>query len=629
MINARKLVRIPALFLCLGFFAWFTGLITTGYHAGVLCIAFIATFLTVKNAPQNISLAWSQWWNIGLAARWTFYQHHQALQTTTQAYALLLGMGLLVLVYNIVPWKRLTLKASAAHGTAHWASEQEARPFFALKGKRARQESQLPLGYYKGHALTLKEKQLEEHVLLVGPSGKGKTAGIITPGILSEQGRRSLVIIDPKQELVRLTAGAVAQHMQVWLFAPTRPERSQQYNPLAFIHTMEDAEDFAACWVSNTGRSSDPFWDRNTELLITATVLHLRKAAPDAPFSALADLLTGTSFEAMDTLLSHSPSLEVRRIAETFLKNLKLNEKTAGGVFTDVAGRFFRMQNPTLRAVSSSNDLNFHAMIEQPTAVYLSIPSSAAERLQPLTACLLMQMFTAFVDHAERSPGGRLPRGVTCYLDEFANAGRIPNMAQRITMLRSTRVALIMAIQNYSQLTALYGEEQKQTILSNATTHIVLPGSGQEEVEFYSKRIGSATTIGQTINRNAQAREGDVNQGQQEIGRKLVMPEELRTMKRGQLLLLSDTISPLKVRNIPYYQSKLARRANLPFLLPGVIQPATAPVATEPETLLVTPAEKPAGENEKPPEEPTDQSEGTQVTEDQSDPAEARLLSPD
>ena len=580
----KKILLIPAAMFMLGMVIWVTGLATLTYHFLTLCLAFVAQDITPQHlATEPISAAWAQWWQPGITARWTVYQRDQHLQTLTRAYALLLGMGLIAAVYTLVPWRTLHLKASAAHGTAHWATAKEAQPFFALRGKRAREESQLPLGTYQGHALTLKEKQLEEHVLIVGPSGKGKTAGVIVPGILSEQGRRSLVIIDPKQELVRLTTGAVAQHMQVQLFAPTQPARSQRYNPLAFIHSMEDAEDFASCWVSNTGRSSDPFWDRNTELLITAVVLHLRKARPDAPFSALADLLSGTSFEDMDTLLSASPSQDARRIAGTFMKDLKLNEKTAGGVFTDVAGRFFRVHNATIRAVTASNELDFSAMIDKPTALYLSIPSSAAERLQPLTACLLMQMFTTFIERAEQAPDGRLPRGVTCYLDEFANAGRIPHISQRITMLRSSRVALILAIQNYAQLDALYGQEQKQTILSNATTHLVLPGSGQEEVEFYSKRIGSMTAIGQTMSRNAIASEGDTNQGQQEIGRKLVMPEELRTMKRGQLLLLSDTIAPLIIWNSPYYKSKLARLANLPFVLPQRLEEPEAEPKAEPE----------------------------------------------
>jgi type IV secretion system protein VirD4 len=564
--NTKRWLFIFAALACLGLLAWLTGGLLVLFHAIVLSIAFLADYLTPQHlAKTALATAWEAWWKPGIATRWSMYQHNHPLQTLTQAYAVLIGLGLFAVIFKLVPWQRVTLKASAAHGTAHWATLKEAEPFFALRGTAAQQESQLPLGTYRKRPLILKEKQLEEHVLIVGPSGKGKTAGVIVPGILSEQGRRSLVMIDPKQEIVRLTAGAVTRHMRIQLFAPTQPERSQRYNPLAFIHSMEDAEDFAACWVSNTGRSSDPFWDRNTELLITATVLHLRAQRPDAPFSALADLLAGTSFDEMDALLAASPSLDARRIAGTFMKDLKLNEKTAGGVLTDVAGRFFRVQNPKIRAVTASNELDFSAMIDEPTALYLSIPASAAERLQPLTACLLMQMFAAFLERAERSPEGRLPRGVTCYLDEFANAGRIPHMSQRITMLRSSRVALVLAVQNYAQLDALYGPEQKQTILSNASTHLVLPGSGQEEVEFYSKRIGNTTAIGQTMNRNALAREGDANQGQQEIGRKLIMPEELRTMKRGQLLLLSDTIAPLIIQNTPYYRSSLARLANLPF----------------------------------------------------------------
>ncbi|HEU5383605.1 MAG TPA: type IV secretory system conjugative DNA transfer family protein [Ktedonobacteraceae bacterium] len=562
----QKRILIPVLILVIGLLVWLTGLATLIYKALTLCLAFVAQDVTPQHlAHETIGAAWAHWWQPGLAVRWSRYQHDSHLQTLTRAYAILLGMGLLAIAYKVIPWRRMTLKVSAAHGTAHWATLKEAEPFLALRGKAARQESQLPLGTYRKRPLTLKERQLEEHVFIVGPSGKGKTAGVIVPGILSERGRRSLVIIDPKQEIVRLTAGAVARHMQIQLFAPTQPERSQRYNPLAFIKTMEDAEDFAACWVSNTGRSSDPFWDRNTELLITAAVLHLRSERPDAPFSALADLLSGTSFDDMDALLASSPSPEARRIAGTFMKDLKLNEKTAGGVLTDVAGRFFRVHNPKVRTVTAINELDFSAMIDEPTALYLSIPSSAAERLQPLTACLLMQMFATFIERAENAPGGRLPRGVTCYLDEFANAGRIPHMSQRITMLRSSRVALVLAVQNYAQLDALYGEEQKKTILSNASTHLVLPGSGQEEVEFYSKRIGNTTAIGQTMSHNALAREGDTNQGQQEIGRKLVMPEELRTMKRGQLLLLSDTIAPLIIQNTPYYRSRLARLVNLPF----------------------------------------------------------------
>ncbi|GCE20924.1 type IV secretory system conjugative DNA transfer family protein [Dictyobacter kobayashii] len=567
----RRLLLIACLAMA-GFFLWFSGLFLHGFHNAILTFAFLANYLTPQQYhAMAIDQAWHQWWRIGDLQRWDIYQHDRALQLVTVAYAQLAGLGIIIAGALLMPWHNMKLKASTVHGSAHWASIREARTLLKDRGQKAVVQSQLPIGVYKGQHLALKEKQLEEHVLIVGPSGKGKTAGVIAPGILSERGNRSLVIIDPKQELVKLTAGAVSQSMQVWLFAPTQPEQSHRYNPLAHIYTMEDAEEFATCWVSNTGRSSDPFWDRNTELLITAIVLHLRDAEPNAPFSRLADILTGSSFADIEALFEASPSVQAKKTAAAFLKNLKLNEKTAGGVMTDIAGRFFRLQNPTLAAVTTSNDIDFNAMIKQPTAFYLSIPASAAERIQPLTACLLMQMFTAFVNRAEQDPRGQLPRGITCYLDEFANAGKIPQMAQKISMLRSTKVGLILAIQNYAQLDALYGSESKETILSNTTTHIVLPGTGQDEAEFYSRRIGTATAIGQSINKNAQQQSESWSQGQQEIGRRLIMPEEIRTMKKGEMLLLTDTIAPIKFRNIPYYQSHLIKRANLPFQHPRML----------------------------------------------------------
>ncbi|GHO89423.1 VirD4-like conjugal transfer protein, CD1115 family [Dictyobacter formicarum] len=564
----RRLLLIACLVLA-GMILWFSGVWLRGYHIAILALAFLADYLTPeKYHAMAIDQAWHNWWQIGDEQRWNLYLHDSTLQHVTVAYAQFAGMVVILAGAFLFPWRTMKLKASTVHGSAHWATLKEARILLKDHGKKAAMQSQLPLGIYKDQQLALKEKQLEEHVLIVGPSGKGKTAGVIAPGILSERGNRSLVIIDPKQELVRLTAGAVSQSMQVWLFAPTQPEHSHHYNPLTHISTMEETEEFATCWVSNTGRSSDPFWDRNTELLITAVVLHLRDTEPGAPFSRVADILTGSSFADIEALFEESPSVRAKKTAAAFLKNLKLNEKTAGGVMTDIAGRFFRLQNPKLAAVTAANDINFNAMIEQPTAFYLSIPASAAERLQPLTACLLMQMFTAFANRAEKEPRGQLPRGITCYLDEFANAGKIPQMAQKISMLRSTKVGLILAIQNYAQLDALYGSESKETILSNTTTHIVLPGTGQDEAEFYSRRIGTTTVIGQSMNKNAQQQSESWSQGQQEIGRRLIMPEEIRTMKKGEMLLLTDTIAPIKFRNIPYYQSQLIKRANLPFRHP-------------------------------------------------------------
>lgn len=453
------------------------------------------------------------------------------------------------------------------HGTARWAQPGEGG--YGVNPRSQGTQGQLVLGMYQGTMVALSEVQQQSHVLIVGPTGQGKTAQVIIPGLLNEPGTRSLFVIDPKNELVAKTAGAVSQRHRCWFFAPTQPQQSHYYNPLAHIRTMEDAQDFAACWVANTGKSRDPFWDRNTELLITAAVLHLRETEPDAPLSRLADLLAGQSYQQIRALFAGSPSRVARDIGNSFLQTLAMHEHLAAGILTGIGGRFFMLRSPNLETVTSRNELDFAAMIDRPTALYLSIPASAADRLRPLSACLTMQMFATWLTRAEQSPGNMLPRAVACYLDEFANAGYIPHMTQWISMLRSTRVALILAIQDFAQLDKVYGQEDRKTILANATTHLVLPGVGQDEAKHYSERCGDTTVMQKSKTWGGRSA-FDVRVTNTPVRRRLINPDEIRTMPKGCMLMVADSAPPMIINGLPYYAvPALAERARLPYQLPA------------------------------------------------------------
>lgn len=475
-------------------------------------------------------------------------------------------------------------RRSIARGSAHWASGHELAPYLARKDEAA-----LVLGKAGGKQIALSERRQCEHIALVAPQGKGKTASMIAPGLLREPGTRSIVAIDPKSELVRLTAGAVAQHHQVWVLAPDAPAQSVSYNPLAHLETFEDAQDFAHCWVQNTGVAKEPFWNLNAETLITSVAWHLRETEPDAPCSRLAELLVSLPFEQLcDTLLG-SPATVARELAAPLLHDLHKNPQLQASVRAGLTNRFLLLSSPSVQAVTARNRVDFVEMVDRPTALYLSIPSSASERLRPLSACLLMQMFAAWIRLAE-AHGGQLPRQIICYLDEFGNAGVIPHFAERIATLRSFHVGLLLAIQSFAQLHKLYGRDTTSIILSNAATHLVLRGVGQEEAEFYSKRIGDTTIRNQSQN-------GTGLVSIQEIARPLIRPEEIRTMPEGQMLVLADHAHPIRVRAKPYYRDKaLAARANLP--APPVQMPALAPGPAwdyEAQTVPLSPLLAPTG----------------------------------
>src|SRR5437660_12561554 len=135
------------------------------------------------------------------------------------------GIMLLVINYDMKTRRRST------HGTARPASRREARKYHAPQpkkwqrpgqkvrrfepGRAGTQQQHIILGRYRGSIIGLNEQQQYQHLPLTAPTGSGKSTRFFIPNLLQETGARSLFIADLKNELYRVTAGWLAQSMQV------------------------------------------------------------------------------------------------------------------------------------------------------------------------------------------------------------------------------------------------------------------------------------------------------------------------------------------------------------------------------------------------------------------------------
>lgn len=502
---------------------------------------------------------------------------------------------------------------TTAHGSAHFATNNELRTYGNLvtMPKKEREAvndalvsgntppSKMHLGLYHNKLIVLDERMQESHVLVVAPTGVGKTSRIILPSLLQEYGSRSLFINDTKGELRDLTFGHLSLYHRCFVFAPTEPQKSHHYNPLAHVQTMEDAEALASCLIDNTGKSREEFWNSAPKLLVATAILHVRAAEPDAPFSRLIDILCGTKLDDIKTLFQSSPSPIARDMAQAFFENLQKNERLAGSIMVDMVTRFFRFKNPSLRQVTSSNDLDFTRMTDEPTVLLLSIPEGESERLEPLSACLIMQVMNAILR------GGKVH--VAFYLDEFLNAGIIPKFTTYISTVRSRGVTFILAVQNFGQGREAYGANGWETILANCNTHIAFPGCGLPETRYYSEKLGK-TTVGTTSSSEPESSnwlEAQRTRTQGETQRDLMTSDEIRTMPDGSLLVFISKYHPLLVQNTPYYLDQaLIARTRIPYMLttPSMtINPtlSTLPSLVNPlSSTILSPVSPPGIENE-------------------------------
>ncbi len=546
-------------------------------------------------------------------------------QTLHILLAILFALGII----GVIAWAWYTLahaRPSSTYGTAHFASKREVqqaggtatkapsskplrRVFTQITHLPARsattreiipvgaaqkgassppaaqeRESRFHLGVYKNLDIALSEDQQEGHVLIVAPTRRGKTAGIMIPNLLSERGHRSLFIHDIKHELIDLCIGAIAEHHECYILSPTRPDESNGYNPLAHMapESLSAARNIAECIVRNTGTSKEPFWDNAARLLLTAVLLHLRTAEPDAPFSRLTDICT-LSLPEISDLITQSPSALARRVGASFVKNVAAEPRLQSNVMTDVATRLFDVMDPIVECITAYDDLDFVRLSNEPSALFLHIPPYEATRLRWLSSCLIMQLITYLFEHPHN-------KRFAFYLDELANAGYIPNYLEYISYIRSAGVAFLQVIQDFGQLERIYEEHGKETILANSGTQIFLSGVGQVEAEYASRVIGETTVLA----RSESSEREHVTYA--EAARKLMNPNEIRSLPLWDLLVLMGNTPPIIVKNRPYFQQpELNARIRLPYLPPTRVHPippeppASIPAPEHPPTLTPPP----------------------------------------
>lgn len=225
-----------------------------------------------------------------------------------------------------------------------------------------------------------------------------------------------------------------------------------------------------------------------------------------------------------------------------------------------MATRFLLMKNPTLRKLTSTHsdpqsNIDFQRLAHIPEALFLSIPASETRRLRPVTSLLIMQLMNALAKRQNGKP-------FVLYLDELANIGKIPHYAEHISLVRDQGIALIQAIQNFSQLHATYDREDAQTIIANSTTKIFYPGMGKPECEYASQLLGTTTVALKSKSISAE-RSQTAHEGVTK--RPLLNPEEIRQLKRGDLIVVSGNLPPMLVHNTAYYQqATLVELVDLP-----------------------------------------------------------------
>jgi type IV secretion system protein VirD4 len=117
------------------------------------------------------------------------------------------------------------------------------------------------------------------NTLIIGGSGAGKTRTFAIPNIL--QGETSLVVLDPKGEMLRATGHYLKEiaGYKIKVVDLKNPKQSYFYNPFHYVENEMDMLRlveilFKATTPKNAG-GVDPFWDNSARVLFQAVAFYL------------------------------------------------------------------------------------------------------------------------------------------------------------------------------------------------------------------------------------------------------------------------------------------------------------------------------------------------------------------
>lgn len=430
------------------------------------------------------------------------------------------------------------------HGSAKWGNVSEICRRYCEK----RYTQNLLLTQHFRMGLDGYKHKRNLNVLVVGGSGAGKSRTYAIPNIM--QCNCSMVITDPKAELLRKTGGVLERNgYEVRVFDLINPETSWCYNPFAYVWDDKDVLKLINNLIRNTtpkgAQSSDPFWEKSETALLQALMLYLLHEAPpeEQNFPMIMEML-GSAQVKEDDEDYQSPldilfeRLEMRDPESIAVKQYAIYKqaagKTAKSILISVGVRLAAFNLKQIANLTCTDELDLYSIGEKKVALFCCIPD-ADTSMNYLVGMIYSNLFQTLYYVADRKYGGRLPIPVHCIMDEWPNVALPDDFDKILATMRSRGISCSIIIQNIAQMKALF-KDSYESLIGNCDEFLYLGGNEKEGHKYVSELLGKETldtnTYGQT-----KGRSGSYSVNYQQTGKELLTPDEIRLLDNRKAIL--------------------------------------------------------------------------------------------
>ena len=414
------------------------------------------------------------------------------------------------------------------------------------------------------------------HAGTFAPAGTGKSVSVLVPNLLSLPG--NCVVVDPKGELFHLTAGHRRQkfgHKIVRLDpAMLCGPGANCFNPFHWIDPrasdfIDICRDMANMLVVRTGKELDPHWNDSAENVIAAFIAHVCATEGNAACRNLRGMRT-----LIASRQNYAFALEMMQQNEDFfgvLQQLGYQlgwhvDRELGSVMTHAQRHTNIFDSPLVVDATCVTDWNPAELRSGRMTVYLVVPADKlviwAGLMRLWLGCIL-RIITRGVP-TERNP-------VLFLVDEAAHIGHMQALEDGITLMRGMGIRMWLFYQSLDQLNKCFGDHAA-TVLDNLATLQFFGIRSYDTADYISKCIGDETirvatdsgNSGSSRSTGVKSDGASMNSGtsvtMSETSRRLLMPEEIRTLHESVGIVLHKNQPAMLCELIKHYSDKAFRR---------------------------------------------------------------------
>ena len=472
------------------------------------------------------------------------------------------------------------------YGAARWASKPEIKKAFVslpFEPEKWRKGKNLPTvqgtiigcrGTGKNTVALIDEGDV--HTLMIGAAGVGKTAYFLYPNLeFACASGMSFINTDCKGDVVR-NYGTIAKKYygyNISVLDLRNPTRSDENNILHLVNKYMDiylydknnlsakakAEKYAKITAKtiidigggSTESGANAYFYDAAEGLLASVILLLAEFGDKnerhivSVFKLIQDLLAKVQPDSKAKAKTYFSELMEKLPPEHKAKwlagaALNTSEQTMLSVMSTALSRLNSFLDSELeQMLCFGTAIDAEKFCDEKSAIFIVLPEEDMSKYF-MVSLLIQQLYREILVIADEN-GGKLKNRVMFFMDEMGTFPKIDGIEAMFSAGRSRKISIVAVIQSFAQLEKNYGKQGMEIITDN--TQLTVFGGfapNSQSAEVLSKSLGEQNVLSGSVSNGREK-----SQSLQMIGRPLMTVDELKSMPKGQFIIMKTGVHPM------------------------------------------------------------------------------------